>query len=162
MKAISLICLFFLLGCMPSKKQYSEPELDRLRNKTEFTRDFIAKEKFVTLLNHNNIDSLYNYLKANSYFHSTAYDIINKPDPGLSTPSFVFDFADTQRVTIILLDTLNNFVEVIINTEFETGPYTIYANWEQGQEKSIKTYPWLKLLEIFGNEFSYKKGPILK
>ena len=162
MKTIVIIWLFLLLGCMTPKWKYSETELDKLRNKTEFTTDFISKEKFVTLLNHNNIDSLYNYLKTNSCFHSSTYSIINTPDPGHSIPSFEFDFAETQRVTIILLDTLYNFVEVLINAEFEMGPYTIYANWEQGQEKSIETYPFFKLLKIFGDEYTREKGLILK
>ena len=65
-------------------------------------------------------------------------------------------------MTIILLDTLYNFVEVLINAEFEMGPYTIYANWEQGQEKSIETYPFFKLLKIFGDEYTREKGLILK
>ncbi len=165
MKFVVIAGLLLLIGCISLKKQYSEPELDRQRNKTEFTTDFISKEKFVTLLNHNNIDSLYDYLKNTHFFHPSIYAIIDESDQGYSVPSFTFNITDTQRVTIILLDTLNNFMELLMNGEFEAGPYTIYSRTsviDDSIAASIEEVAIFKHLEILGNEYVYKKVLFIK
>jgi len=157
-----IVVLSFNMACYSNINNIEEQKSSSSFRNIEYS--FIDNDTLSQLINNPNIDSVYNSLRNGRNIDATLryIDTVLYETAHLAAPDRIFNITSPKRISILLLDSTQTIIRVILNQTMNPGLYWVYLRSNLIQEDYLSGNAEFLFLDIVGNEYEYMKGFFIK